>query len=655
MIATTTATATTTAVTIEALAAVLEDFRLVKDNEYLARCVFPKNHTNGDANPSLAITLKDGRVVAYCRVCGKDKQDELWNALREKVARGQVAEVHKNNGPKKEFAATMADVARMAAALENDSEVREYVTNRGISLDVARKLKFGAATWTFEKTGTTHALVTPHAVNGELVGVKARTIRKPKEFSQIPGSSIDGLYARGLLDHASPDVLVFEGPEDCALAISRGFNAVSIIAADSKLSDDDLRILEKFERIYLVGDQDIAGKKAMDKLKNRLDRTKTIRVRLPGVKDIGDIWAANPNPAAFKDYLRRAMRQAQTIRERFDIDDLLTECEIRERQEDATPYVVDKVFPMNAITMIFGEEKSGKSLLTTYILKCVANGKKVFGELATAKRPVLYLDRENSQDEIAGMTEHFAEIGPEPIRYRTRETGCPEPADPGLIAFCEKYKPLVVFDSLTKFSKSANKEQLSGWNPGEMSELFDKLLDLCAAGATVVIIHHATKADAEKYANSHQIGAGVSRAYLIKSEDRPRLHRVRMEGKLSRGAEPTSFNLIAFPTIADRGCFGLADPASMKSDVDMVCEWIATRHPEGCTRIAVRKDMKGMRTSRKGAAIDAALKDGKLTERDGVLHVPIVGNTHSKNSTFPSAGNAREQDFDFDDKSFTVN
>ena len=526
--------------------------------------------------------------------------------------------------------------------------------HRGINPEIAAKLKFGYAVWPFEH-GKNPALVIPHYADGKLVGIKARDITtkegEKKEFSQAPGSSIDGLFATEHLD-SSAEVLVFEGCEDVALAMSHGFNATGIISAESKILAEDIHRLETYKQIYIIGDQDRPGKAAMDKLQLQLDARKAIRVRLPGFKDIGDVWKAEPDPISFKNYLRLVLRQAQTSRDNFDLEDLLTEDEIREKQRDLTPYVVDKIVPMNSITMFFGEPKSGKSLLVTYILKCVCNGVKVFGVLPVTKRPVLYLDRENSSDEIASINEHFAVIGPELIRYRTRTTNCPEPNDPGLIAFCEKHKPLLVFDSLTKFSKDGN-GMVDVFNPADMSELFDKLLNLCAAGATVVIIHHAKKNDVEMYANSHQIGANVSRSFLVKSEDHPKLHNVRLEGKLCRAGEPSTFHLIGFPVIEEHGKFGLADPG-VKTNVDRVVEWIRDKKPQGCTREMVKKEMKGMRHYTKLEAIREAVAEGRLVEKDGLLDVPKVGNAASKTSPFPRNGNAGNAASDFEDSLFAV-
>lgn len=639
------------ALTVAQLEKVLQNWQQIKENEWLASCPLPDNHQHGDAHPSLAVTQNGDKLLVRCRA-GCD-QGAVWEALRTKF--GAKVSSQQEPKPKDKFSASRADVDRLVDAYGNSPEVQKYVRGRGIVPDVADKLKFGFSRWKFP-SGEKPALVIPHYSDGKLTGIKARAINEEmsgKEFSQAPGSSIDGLFATEHLD-SSAEVLVFEGCEDVALAMSHGFNATGIIAASSKVPTEDIRRLEKYSQIYLIGDQDRQGKAAMDALQQRLDAKKVIRVRLPGCKDIGDVWKAERDPISFKNYLRLALRQAQTSRDNFDLEDLLTEDEIRDKQRDLTPYVVDKIVPMNSITMFFGEPKSGKSLLVTYMLKCVANGEKVFGVLPVTKRPVLYLDRENSNDEIASINEHFAVIGPEPIRYRTRTTNCPEPNDPGLIAFCEKHKPLIVFDSLTKFSKDGN-GMVDVFNPGEMSELFDKLLNLCAAGATVIIIHHAKKSDVEMYANSHQIGANVSRSFLVKSENHPKLNSVRLEGKLCRAGEPMTFHLIAFPLIEERGRFGLADPTEVKSNVDRVVEWIRDRKPMGCTRETVKKEMKGMRAYTKLEAIREALALGKLIEVEGILDVPERGNAAPKTSPFPKSGNVGNEEFKFKTNSFHVN
>jgi len=426
---------------------------------------------------------------------------------------------------------------------------------------------------------------------------------------------MNGLYAAHHLDPLTNDVLVLEGPKDVAIALSHGFNAVGILSSSSKPSQEDIDLLSQYKRIYLIGDQDIQGKAAMDALQKRLPEEKVIRVWLHGFKDVGELYAEDPQ--SFKHRLNLKLRMARASRKYFDLDDLLTDAEITQKMEDTTPEIVERLIPANAITMFFGEEKSGKSLLVYYILKCIANGTKVFGVLSVIQRPVLYLDRENSVNDIAGMVEHFLRIGKEPVHCRNRVTGCPEVDDAALIQFCEKHKPVLVLDSLTRFLKTANP-----FHPKEMADLFDKMLDLCAAGATVSIIHHSTRADFEKYANSHQIGASVSRAFCVISEDRPQLHRVRLEAKLFRGAEPQNFYLIGFPVIDTQGMFGLVNPGEFETDADKVVAWVAKYHPNGCLRQAIKDKMRGLSAARKMAAVTAAIKERKLhRNKSGILTV----------------------------------
>jgi hypothetical protein len=268
-------------------------------------------------------------------------------------------------------------------------------------------------------------------------------------------------------------------------------------------------------------------------------------------------------------------------------------------------------------------------MLATYIAKCVRNGVPVFGRYATAKTPVLYLDLENSDYDIKEYVKFFSALGPERIRYYTRSTGVPELASPGLLAFCERYKPLLIFDSLTKFLKGANP-----FHPGEMSDLFDKLLNLCAAGATIILIHHATRADVERYANSYVIGANVSRAYCVTSHDRPKLHHVTLAATLSRGAEPVTERLIAFPLIADRGMFGI--DAEAFSEIDKLVNLVKEQGGE-TTRDFIKKRC-GIRSAKAVNLIATAISEGKLVApKRGRISVPKSG-TEVLDVLFPKPG-----------------
>ncbi len=291
----------------------------------------------------------------------------------------------------------------------------------------------------------------------------------------------------------------------------------------------------------------------------------------------------------------------------LDLNNCRTEKQIADGITNAPPYVIQDIAPANAITMLFGEEKGGKSMLAFYLGRCVANGVRAFGKYATQKHPVLYLDLENNDLDIANFRSLFARVGSELIHYRTRGDGVPALDSPALIELCRKHEPLIIVDSLTKFAGKG----VDQFNPGDMSEVLDKMLDLCAAGATVLLIHHAKKADAEKYANSYAIGAGVNTAFAVVSEDRPKLNRVRLEVILSRGAAPANIHLIGFPVISDTGHFGLSDFA--ESPVDNLVRWVSDQIAAGITVTrATIKARPGKRASENNKDLDRAISQGRL-------------------------------------------
>lgn len=541
-------------------------------------------------------------------------------------------------------AATEKQIDGWKAELVKSAECQEYLARRGIDLAIAAAWQWGfAPRWKFRNDLDVYteapgmeapALVIPHYRGDKLLGVKFRTITSPKLFTQLRGSSMDGLY--NLAQLADPatisDVLVLEGPEDCALARSHGWNATAIIAAGSKLLAGDLATVRAYKNVFLIGDQDKAGIAAMDRLAKQLPAEQVIRVRMPKFKDIGDLWKADP--AAFIVALRRILRFAQGCREYFDLADLLTEEEIGEAVETEN-HVVSQLIPEGTINMFFGVEKSGKSLLTRYFGKCVANGVAVFGKYRTTKRPVVCFDLENGDADLRKFTQHFARIGPEKIRYRTRRTGVPALDSPALLRMCEQHRPLLILDALTKFLKPGT----DPFKPGEMSEFFDQLLNLCASGATVLLIHHAVRTDADRYANSHQIGAAVSRSFaIIKDPNEVSLCHVRMEGQLFRGAEPISENLIAFPVIRETGHFGLAE---YQSDIDKLLEFVRMQPGQCCSKETVKK-RQGMRAARNLELLDVAVAQSLLVIRDdGKVAFPNSRNADAENLTFPEAGTRR--------------
>lgn len=592
-----------------------------RGDSYTARCP-----AHDDVENSLSLTSENGELLLHCFANCTFKQ--ILAALPATAPNGQPKSKPKDNN-KLRFTYTDAEVTKLCEELlekmDWTGEVADFLRARGISRTTSLALRLGATHRTFPKVGGSPAVAIPLYHGNKLVGVKYRAVIG-KDFLTETGSNMSGLYGRP--DPTAKEILLLEGPLDAALAMSHGFNTVGIQAADTAPTKPDLKLLGQYPSIFIIGDSDRAGREAMTRWQTELSADYTealIRVNLGGYKDIGDLYAADP--PGFCTALKTILRRARAGREYFDPDDLLTETELRGGNVKER-HAVELLVPRRQISMFYGEEKSGKTLLAFYFGKCVSNELSVFGKYPTAQMPVLYLDLENPHSELEANAKWFARLGPVPIRFRTRETGVPLLDSPGLLRYCEKHEPLLILDSQTKFVKryfEARGGKGSQFDPDDMSGFYDQLLDLCAAGATVIIIHHATRADGERYSSSHQIGANVSRAFAIISEDRPQLNRVRFQGVLFRGAAPLTEQLIGFPVISEQGCFGLSDAPALTLE-DRIVEQVK-KYPQGVSRTELAKKVRG----RKETIVDTVrllLTQKKLVQDRKLLFVPEPGTAY---------------------------
>jgi len=263
------------------------------DDGWIAKCPFSSRHRHGDSNPSLVISVGEKQpVTVHCR--GGCDQHEVWNLVLEKARSVSLDDLPPLTSyapkPKADFNPIYDIVAILHRKLGTVPAVQAWMKEFGITPEVADRLQLGAVEkGLFKKVGESPAVVTPHYdLSGRLIGLKARAV-PVKDFTQEEGSSIDGLFAVAHLDLFAEEVLVLEGDKDVAIAMSHGFNVTGILSADSRLSDADIALLAKYKRIYLIGDQDLAGVQAMNHLAIRLPEKQTIRVRLPA-KDVGELF-----------------------------------------------------------------------------------------------------------------------------------------------------------------------------------------------------------------------------------------------------------------------------------------------------------------------------------------------------------------------------
>jgi archaellum biogenesis ATPase FlaH len=186
---------------------------------------------------------------------------------------------------------------------------------------------------------------------------------------------------------------------------------------------------------------------------------------------------------------------------------------IREYASQKIDSIVEGIIAAGTVTAFTGESGAGKTTLVTAICSAVERGVP-FAGLATQRRPVLILDKENP---LSVVVERFDRLGiQDGPNFKVWGGWAPEeppaPFSPIVIEWvkaCEP-KPLIVVDSLVSFH---------GGNENDATETraymqgFRRLADL---GATVIVLHNSGKSDsAKEYRGSSDIKASIDVGYHL--------------------------------------------------------------------------------------------------------------------------------------------
>jgi archaellum biogenesis ATPase FlaH len=516
---------------------------------------------------------------------------------------------------------TAEKVEKASRALQSDIEALEFFESRGISTEQAIIAKVGLLP-AYKNFPARVAL--PTFVDGEVAVIKLRafgTFDESDKWRKLRREEkLFHLFNRDAAREAArtgADLYVVESELDCLMLASIGLWSVSIDTAGHVLTPEDTELLKACRRVILALDTDKAGQDCAKRIETALRGSNCLRIIPQGVKDLGEM--RSEAPTTFAKRLARLVRYTATTREHFTFDDLLTENEFLEDEGCDQKYLVDKLIPEQRITMLYATEKRCKSLLAFYIGKCVCNNRKVFDSFTVKQRTAVYIDAEDGLLNV--YVAWIRNLGPEQVRLFKLNRKIPALDSPALLEMCRKERPLLIVDSLHKFiGREAAKANV--WRSSDIEPLLEKLRQLCVAGATIILIHHSTKADPEQYRDTSVIGANVDFIIaVVAAEPVNGVKRIRMVGRPTRGGHPQDLNLIAFPALIDLGKFTLeSDPP--KSDVERVIEYVASL-PSGATKRGVRDKVKNISNAKKDTALNEAVKQGHLKQdAKGIYSVP---------------------------------
>ncbi len=153
-------------------------------------------------------------------------------------------------------------------------------------------------------------------------------------------------------------------------------------------------------------------------------------------------------------------------------------------------WVVDKLIPIEGITVISGAPKSYKSWIALHIALCISEGKDVFGKYPTKKSDVLIIDEENNRRIIKQRLEKLNSPTDSEIRFVTQENLSIEDSDhrKAIKKLCvESDTQVIILDSLIRIHRADEN------SAGEMAEVFAGIKELASEGRTVIVLHHERK------------------------------------------------------------------------------------------------------------------------------------------------------------------
>ncbi|MDL1972326.1 MAG: AAA family ATPase, partial [Deltaproteobacteria bacterium] len=233
-------------------------------------------------------------------------------------------------------------------------------------------------------------------------------------------------------------------------------------------------------------------------------------------------------------------------------DRIPSSLEIIDMDEDADfEWIVHKLIPKGGITLLYGRGGVGKTWLVLQMCEAIASGKPFCG-LETKKCPIVYVDFEDSRKVIKKRLNVLG--GSKDFKIWLFDSEFPPPKlDSSKWHMYQELPPnsLIVVDTLrAAHALDENSSQ-------DMTKIMDKLKELRRREITVLLLHHAPKANVETYKGSTAILDLVDHELCLeKLEDEDNEAEIyRLGTKLKTRFEPTeiflSFNGQGFELAQD--------------------------------------------------------------------------------------------------------
>lgn len=226
---------------------------------------------------------KDGLWMCFHGSCGKagnlrSLQEELGLRIKGVESRSEWAKADKKVDP-------LPNPDECYNNLMGDADALDYLLNgRGFTQEVIDRQKLGLLPKQyFKEAGEVRALVIPYLVNGNIVYAKLRTLPpSPKDFTSPKGHDAP-LYNGEILVEGLKEVVFVEGEANVLAMMSHDINNVVGVPGANFRKAAWIETLDRIapDKIYVLYDNDEAGRKGAQALASRIGYDKCLRLVLP--------------------------------------------------------------------------------------------------------------------------------------------------------------------------------------------------------------------------------------------------------------------------------------------------------------------------------------------------------------------------------------
>lgn len=290
-----------------------------------------------------------------------------------------------------------------------------------------------------------------------------------KALNAANGATFRELYEGGLAGYPSPS----EG--DMALCSMLAFWTANDAGRIDDLFRGSGRYREKWDKIHVQG---------------RTYGEETIRKAIAGTTEIYEGRKERQDPVAAREN-KPPKEPVNILSQLFRWDDIA-------EMDVSTEWLLEKLLPKGAISLVFCPGGGGKTWLLMQLAKAIATGEP-FGDLQTLQAPVYFIDFENP---LSVVKERREKIGPAAgfwYWHLACPTGPRKLDEDTWIDYKALPPGLLIFDTLRA---SHNGDENSS---KDMALVLSRLKELRETGFTIVVLHHTPKGNDGTYKGSTAI------------------------------------------------------------------------------------------------------------------------------------------------------